>query len=152
MWVDSNLEFADATSVGTPNNSTVNVGDIIDLDTATPGDIGVGEPLYLVVQVTTAVTSGGSAKVRFKLVSDATTTIATDGTATEHAATDDIAVASLVAGYQFVIPVPPESPAYERYLAFQCQETAGQALTDGNVNAFLTRDPRVYKAYADASN
>jgi len=30
MFMDNNLEFADATSVGTPNGSTGNVGDIID--------------------------------------------------------------------------------------------------------------------------
>lgn len=148
MILDDTLEFADATSVGTPNNSTVNVGDVVDLDVAR--DIGAGTPLFLVVQVTTAITSGGAAKVAFKLVSDATNSIATDGTATQHIETDDIAVASLVAGYQFVIPLPAEKPEYERYLGFQVRETAGQALTGGAVNAFLTRDPATWKAYADA--
>ncbi len=150
MYVDNNLEFADATSVGTPNSTTVNVGDIIDLGVAR--DIGAGEPMYLVVQVTTALTSGGSATVRAKLVSDSTETIAVNGDQTEHATSDSIAVATWAIGYQLILPLPPESPPYERYLAFQLEEDAGQALTAGNVNAFLTPNPRAYQAYPDAVN
>jgi len=150
MIMDERTEFADATSVGTPNSSTVNVGDIIDLEVAR--DIGDGSNMYLVVQVTTAITSGGSATVRFKLASDATTTIAVDGTQTEHITSDSIAVATLVAGYQLAMPIPMANPDYERYLAFQVEEDAGQALTAGNVNAFLTMHPPKWRSYADASN
>ena len=151
MMLDNNLEFADATSVGTPNNTTVNVGDIVDTDVVR--DLGAGIPLYLVVQVDTAIISGGAATVRFKLVSDSTSTIAVDGTQTEHATSDSIAVALLVAGFEFIIALPPEgSIAYERFLAFQVEEDAGQALTGGAVNAFLTLTPRAYRAYADAVN
>ena len=151
MMLDNNLEFADAASVGTPNNTTVNVGDIADSDVVR--DLGTGTPLYLVVQVTTAIISGGAATVRFKLVSDSTSTIAVDGTQTAHATSDSIAVADLVAGFEFKIALPPEGDiAYERFLAFQVEEDAGQALTGGNVNAFLTLTPRSYRAYADAVN
>ena len=148
--MDDTLEFADATSVGTPNNSTGNVGDFIDTDVIR--DVGAGTPLYLIVTVDTAVTSGGAATVAFQLVSDATTTIATDGTATKHIETDAIAVASLTAGYTMVVPLPSVNPAYERYIGFQVKETAGQALTAGNVNAFLTLDPTGWSAKADATN
>lgn len=151
MILDERTEFADATSVGTPNNTTVNVGDIIDLG-ITGRDIGNGQPLYLVVQVTTAIASGGAAVLEFMLVSDATTTIAVDGTQTIHVRSDYFAVAAMVAGYQLVIPVPAHSPTYERYLAFQIRETAGQALNAGAVNAFLTLDPNGWKAYPDATN
>ncbi len=147
MFMDSLNEFADATSVGTPNSTTVNVGNIID--TGVIRDVGAGQPLYLVITVDTLVTSGGSATVAFLLVSDSSTTIATDGTATKHIETDAIAVASLVAGYTMVVPLPSVNPAYERYLAFQVKETAGQALTAGNVNAFLTLDPVGWSAKAD---
>ena len=151
MYLDNNLEFADATSVGTPNNTTVNVGDIIDSDVAR--DLGTGQPVFLVVQVTTAIISGGAATVRFKLVSDSTDSIATDGTQTQHAASDIIPKADLIAGWQWITPLPPEGDiAYERFLAFQVEEEAGQALTGGNVNAFLTLNPRSYKGYADAVN
>jgi len=150
MIMDDRVEFADATSNGAPNNSTVNVGDIVD--TTVIRDIGMGQPVYLVVTVDTAVTSGGAATVAFLLVSDSTTTIATDGTATKHLESAAIPVASLVAGYKMVMALPAENPAYERYLAFQVKETAGQALTAGKVNAFLTLDPYGWKAYADATN
>lgn len=150
MIMDDRTEFADATSVGTPNNSTVNVGDIVD--TSVVRDMGNGQPVYLVVTVDTAITSGGAATVAFLLVSDSTTTIATDGTATKHLESAAIPVATLTAGYKQVMVLPAESPAYERYLAFQVKETAGQALTAGKVNAFLTLDPYGWKAYADATN
>jgi len=151
MILDERLEFADATSVGTPNNTTVNVGDIIDLG-ITGRDVGNGEPLYLVIQVTTTLTSGGAAIVEFLLSSDATTTIGVDGTQTIHYRSDYFAVATLAAGYELVIPIPSRSPTFERYLAFQIRETAGQALTAGNVNAFLTRDVYGSKSYPDAVN
>lgn len=152
MIMDERLEFADATSVGTPNNSTVNVGDVVD--TGVARDLGAGQPpLYLVIQVTTAITSGGAATVAFQLVSDGSATIATDGTQTIHVVSDEIAVASLTADFELVIPMPAgASWAYERYLAFQVKETAGQALTAGNVNAFLTPNAAVWKSYADAAN
>ena len=151
-FMDDNLEFADATSVGTPNGSTGNVGDIIDTGSVSR-DIGAGQPLYLVITVDTAITSGGAATVIFHLVSDATTTIATDGSATEHVKTQDIAVADLVAGYTLVVPLPSFNPTYERYLGFQVEEAASQALTAGNVNAYLTLDPVGPRdSYADAAN
>ena len=147
MFMDSTLEFADASSIGTPNNSTVNVGSTVDSDLAR--DIGAGQPVYLVITVDTAVTSGGSATVRFKMVSDGTSTIATDGTATEHMTTHDFPVASLVAGYTVVIPLTSVNPSYERYLGFQAQETASSALTAGAINAFLTIDPHGWQSYPD---
>lgn len=151
MYMDKNTEFADATSVGTPNNTTVNVGNIIDTS-GVSRDIGAGHALYLVVTVDTAITSGGAATVAFQMVSDATTTIAVDGTATKHIESDAIAVASLTAGYTMVMPFSSVNPTYERYLAFQVKETAGQALTAGNVNAFLTLDPHGWVSYPDGSN
>lgn len=151
MILDSLLEFADATSVGTPNNTTVNVGDIIDLTNVR--DIGNGEPMYVVIQIETLITSGGSAQVAFQLVSDSTTTIATDDGQSQHGRTESIPVATLVAGYELTIVIPPEmSNAFERYLAFQVVETAGQALTAGAVNAFITQHPSSSKSYPDGTN
>lgn len=151
--MDEKLEFADATAVGAPNGSTVNVGDVLDYMGAAQ-DIGTGHPMAVVVQVTTTITSGGAATVRFKVVSDSTDTIATNGDATEHGSTDAIAVASLTAGKQYVIPLSLTEPPYERFLAFQVEETASQALTAGAVNAFLVPldHVRSYQAFPDAVN
>ncbi len=151
MILDELTEFADATSVGTPNNTTVNVGDIIDTGTVVR-DLGQGQPVYVVITVDTAIVSGGAATVAFLVVSDSTTTIATDGTATRHLESDAIPVATLVAGYTMVMQLPAVAPDYERYLAFQIREVAGQALTGGNVNAFLTVDPTGWTSYPDATN
>ena len=150
MFLDANLEFADAVSVGTPNSTVVNVGDVVDLGAGR--DIGAGHPVYLVIQVDTAIVSGGAATVRFKLSSDSGATLSVDATQTEHITSETLPVATLIAGYSLVIPLPAESPAYERYLGFQVQETAGQALNGGAVNAFLTLDPRMYRGYPDAVN
>ncbi len=151
MILDELTEFADATSVGTPNNTTVNVGDIIDTGTVVR-DLGQGQPVYVVITVDTAIVSGGAATVAFLVVSDSTTTIAVDGTATRHLESDAIPVATLVAGYTMVMQLPAVAPDYERYLAFQIREVAGQALTGGNVNAFLTSDPTGWTSYPDATN
>ena len=147
MILDNNLEFADATSVGTPNNTTVNVGDVIDLGTSGV-DAGAGEPVYLVIQVTTAIASGGAAVTRFLLSSDAGATLSLDNSQTIHYESDEFTPAELVAGFSIVVPLPADSQGYERYLGFQIRETAGQALNAGNVNAFLTRNARTWKSYA----
>jgi hypothetical protein len=149
MIIDKNTEFADATSVGTPNNSTVNVGSAIDLGVAR--DIGNGQPVYVVFSVDTAITSGGAATVKFQVASDATSSISTS-TQTIHVTTGAIPVASLVAGYQVVVALPTEGLAYEQFLGVQVVEAAGQALTAGAISAFISLDPTGYKTYADASN
>ena len=148
MILDERLELSDAGTLATATGTALH-GDVIDFG----GDqIGDGEPMYLVIQVTTAVTSAGAATVKFELVSDAAAAIATDGSATVHAATEAIGKASLVAGYTRVIPLPPAAGnSYERYVGVLT--TVGTAaLTAGAVNAFLTKDVARWQAYADASN
>lgn len=153
MILDENLEFADDVAVGAPNNTTVNVGDVIDLGLTSRELSGGGKQLWLVIQVTTAFTSGGAATVSFLLSSDAGATIAVDGTQTSHWESDTIAVASLTAKYTLVVPLPAQGDlTYERYLGVQVRENAGQALTAGKINAFLTLDPRRYRSFADATN
>lgn len=146
--LDARNEFCDATALSTAGTGRALIGSQIDLSVAR--DIGNGQPpLYLGIQVTTAVTSGGSATVSFILASDASASVAVDGTATEHIVTADIAVADLVVGYALYIPLPPEaSNAYERYLGL-LQNVGTAALTAGAINAFLTPTPPTWKAYPD---
>ena len=150
MILDERTEFADAVSVGTPLNSTVNIGDTIDSEVVR--DLGQGHPVYMVITVDTAITSVGAATVAFLLVSDSTSTIATDGTATRHFESDAIPVATLVAGYTQVHVLPAVNPPYERHIAFQIREAGGFALNAGAVNAFITVDPTGWTSYADANN
>jgi hypothetical protein len=64
-----------------------------------------------------------------------------------HYSTAAIPVASLVAGY-LVCAVKLPSGSYERYLGLW--ETVATAnVTAGKINAFLTSDPALYRAYAD---
>jgi len=146
MILDERLEFADATALDTTGAATKLVGDVIDLGAASR-DIGQGEPLYLCIQVDTAVTSAGDATVAFELASDAQAAIAVDGSATSHFKTAAIGKANLVTGYRAVMVALP-SGTYERYLGILA--TVGTAaLTAGKVNAFLTKDPNGWKAYPD---
>lgn len=146
MILDERNEFADATALSTSGTGRALVGDVIDLGTVSR-DIGNGEDLYLVVQVDTAVTSGGAATVSFELASDAQAAIATDGTATVHYASAAIAVATLVAGYTAVAVRLPNG-TYERYLGI-LQNVGTAALTAGKINAFLTKDIAKWTAYAN---
>lgn len=150
MILDELLEFSDAGALATGTGRSLH-GDVIDLG-ATPQDFGVGEPLYLVIQVTTAV-AGTSSTVSFELVSDAAAAISTDGTATEHLVTELIPEATLVAGYQraWVIPPGVADNVYERYLGL-ITNVGTAVLTAGAINAFITKDVALWKSYPDATN
>lgn len=150
MILDELLEFADATAVATATGTAL-LGDVIDLG-ATPQDFGNGKPMYLVIQVTTAFTTGSTSDVTFTLASDAAAAIATNGTASEHLITDAYDTGVLVAGFQQTFPMPlGDGIAYERYLGV-LTTVGNAALTAGAVNAFLTFDPSHWKSYADATN
>lgn len=147
MILDERNEFCDATALNTGAAASYLIGDVIDLGSVAR-DIGVGEDLYLVIQVDTTATSGGAATGQFHLASDAQAAIAVDGTATYHFSTAAIALATLVAGY-LVAAVKLPAGSYERYLGI-LQTTAVAAFTAGKVNAFLTHDIAKWRAYPDA--
>lgn len=144
MYVDSFLEFADAEAID-GSTGTALVGDVINLEDTR--DIGQGEPLYLVIQVTTEVDSAADgASVEFILASDDSASIATGGGATEHLSTGAVAEANLTAGKQFIYHLPLEGNAYEQYLGILAT-ISGEAVTAGAVNAFITKDAGKYQAY-----
>lgn len=147
MILDNTLEFADATALNTGAAGTYNVGDVIDLSVAR--DIGNGEPLYIVVQVTTGITVASSTgTVQFQLVSDSTGTISTT-TQSIHCSSPAWATSTTAIAAGTVLwaqAIPAEGRVYEQYLAFQ-QVTGTTALNAGAVNAFLTKDVALWKAY-----
>ena len=156
--LDERSEFADAVSVAAAAG-TANIGDVID--SSVVSDLGQGNAIYLVVSVDTEIiTAGAAGTLKFQLVSDATGTIATDGSATVHAespayVTDgtDANAAQMKAGAKpFVIALPGEGAVYERYLAVQAV-TATTTTTAGAVNAYLTLNPPTsVKSFPDAAN
>lgn len=149
MILDELLEFADDLDVSAAAGTAL-AGDVIDLG-AEPQDY---EGMYLVIQVTTAFTSAGASETAFVLASDSVAAIATDGSATEHLITDAFLKGALVAGAQLVIPLPVgfgTLTPYERYLGILVV-TSVATTTAGSINAFLTKDPKGWKAMPDAVN
>ena len=156
MLLDERTEFCDATALNTGGAASYLVGDVIDTHGPEIGhaagfnvtrDVGMGSGVWLVIQVATTATSGGSATAVFHLASDAQAAIATDGTATYHFSTGAIAVASLTAG-TVVACVRLPSGTYERYIGV-LQTTAVAAFTAGAIDAFLTADPSRWRATAN---
>lgn len=144
MIFDEMTEFCDATSA-TINIGNAILGDVVDLGaTPTLRDIGNGEPLYLVLQVTTAF-AGAGATVTFDLCSDSTADLATSKTT--HLSTGAIPVANLAVGKQYSFALP-HGATYERYLGLW-ETVAATNLSAGAVNAFLTRDVALATAYPD---
>ncbi len=152
MILDARTEFADAVSVAATAGTAL-IGSQIDLTTAR--DMGNGEPVYLVITTATEIITGGSAgTVKFQLVSDASASIATDGSATVHYdtgtfVTDDSAANSAqlnAGGVICCVPLPMEGQVYERYLGILCV-TATTTTTAGAINAFLTTAPQKWVAY-----
>lgn len=147
MILDERTEFCDATSAVLAVGNAI-IGDVVDLKSPTTNPNTTvdleGSDLYLVIQVDTTFV-GATSTTKFELASDSTADLATSKTV--HYATAAIPVATLVAGY-VVCAVKLPSGSYERYLGLW--ETVATAnVTAGKINAFLTKDPALYRAYAD---
>lgn len=141
MILDERLEFCDATAAFGTGVSQI-VGDVIDSGNFTK-DLGAGEPIYLVIQVSTAYSGGTSAEFQFR---SSTLAALTGGTTTTHYSTGAIAVANLTAGYTIAIALPQDT--YQRY-AGMWLVTVG-AVAAGAINAFLTKDVSKWRAYNDS--
>tara|TARA_R110002074_G_scaffold92638_1_gene202266 strand:- start:1216 stop:1656 length:441 start_codon:yes stop_codon:yes gene_type:complete len=146
MFMDERNEFSDGQTCANAA-STVLSTNVIDSSVAR--DLGNGQPVYLVIQIDTTVTSDGAALIQFRLRSDAAAAIHAT-TSTAHVDTGAIPKATLVAGYTQVIPLPMGT-TYERYIGVQHIVSAATT-TAGTYSAFLTLDPTGWTAYADATN
>jgi hypothetical protein len=110
--------------------------DVLDLGSTSPVQIGEGEEIFVVVQVTDDLTSAGtSATLQIVLATDTVITLASP---TKLMTTEAIAEASLVAGYKRVFRIPPEILA-ERYLGI-IYTTAVEDFTGGTISAWITKD------------
>jgi hypothetical protein len=146
MIIDDRLEVSDSQAVTATAVST----DIIDLGPVTNNtlrDVGNGRQLFLVIQCDTTTAAVGAATVTFSLESDSTTDLATSPTV--HATSAAIGKATLVAGYQLVIPVPAGLKNFERYMGVRYTVATGP-LTAGAFSAFITDAPQIAPTYADA--
>ena len=142
MILDERTEFCDATACNTGAAGTYLLGDQIDLGAV--NNIGTTDGLYLVITVDTGIkVASGTGTIQFKLASDDSASIATNGTATEHYLTPAIATSTtsdagaLAAGKVLAAVKLPQGFNYERYLGV-LQVTGGAAATGGKINAFIT--------------
>jgi hypothetical protein len=143
MILDERTEFCDAVALNTGGAGSYLLGDVIDIGLA-GRDLGNSDPLYLVIQVDTAATSGGSATGTFSLVTDDNDSLSSP---TVLVSSQAWAVASMTAGKTLLaVQLPLEGAAYERYLGIR-QTTAVAAFTAGKINAFLTHSPATWKSY-----
>ena len=150
MILDTLTQFASGVALNTGAAGKYLVGDQIDLGNAR--DIGQGQPLFLVINMHTTATSGGSATCAFTLASDAQAAITVNGTETTHLTTRAFPVASMTAGANIAtIILPLEGVIYERFVGL-IQTTATAAFTAGKIDAFLTPTPARWKAYPDGNN
>lgn len=150
MILSERDEFADATALSTAATGRALIGDVIDLGVGRNlgAQAAADKPLFLVIQVTTAPTSGGSATLNFELTSDAQAAIAVDGSASVHGSLPGAltAIATFTAGKPFIMAISPEGGIpFERYLGI-VQNVGVAALTAGAINAFLTTNPKTWKA------
>jgi hypothetical protein len=139
MFIDKSLEMCDDTAV---NNGTsfALIGDAIDIrpvgvEDNTLADFSVGEPLYLVVQVTESLSGPTDYELRFY-----THTLPTGVTGgTQLWTSEAVTTLNFVAGLTYIVPLPSDANAYKRYLGMGGART-GNAVSEGKINAFITKD------------
>lgn len=151
MITDKRSTLANAVAIGGSTGRRL-IGDVIDLEDVR--DIGGDRNLMLYVVVTTTFTSGGAGTLQLELVSDGTSTIATDGSATEHITSATFALASLTAGTVLMkAPLPSEDnvAVYERYLGL-IGNVGTAAMTAGALTAMIVTETPLHKSYPDAVN
>jgi len=144
MIIDSSLELADAETVHTANNAAPLVVGSVDLRTAGAVadngtvDFSVGEPLYAVIEVTTAI--GGTATSEFSLHTH-TADIAkgTASTAATEIWRTDLVAGNRVAGKRWIVSLPEAD--YGRYLLVAHRNDNSTAPSGGGaINCYLTKN------------
>jgi hypothetical protein len=148
MITDLSNTLVNNLALPTVDTNLHNLGDVIDITNLR--NLGSGlPPLYLAILITSAVTSAGAATVQFSLVSDSRNPPGTDGNQNIHWQSAALAKATLILGYQLIVPLPQEFPAYAEFIGLNVQ--AGTAvLTGGTVFASFTKEPDNWKAYPSA--
>ncbi len=107
-------------------------------------DLGGGDPLWLVLDWTTAVTSGGSATLDVQFVTQSVSTLASPTVIYDFTA---IGYASFTKGYRQIAKVP-RSASYAQYIGVQVV-VGTAALTAGSVVAWLGKNiESVVQGYA----
>lgn len=161
MIMDTFNVFCSKTAVGTGTTTGTLIGDVIDNTVA--GLDSYNSEIFLVIEVTTEIITGGSAGVlTFQLASSAAAAMTSP---TVHFQTPPFVTGATgattgieVGDYLFICALPHSGvigsghlakTAYLRYLGILAVITT-TALTAGNINAFLTLTPPDWKSKAAA--
>lgn len=136
MFIDKNLQVSDAQAVTVTAAST----DVIDFGQTNP-NVGMDDRSSMVITVDTAATAAGAATVTFAVQDSADNSSFAD-----VAVTTAIDKATLVAGYQHVIPMPTK---LRRYCRVNYTVATGP-LTAGAFSAQVVTGIQQNTAYPDA--
>ena len=158
MFIDTKELLSDAqaltaTAISTnvydllPSGGAINSGDTGGPTANTTVNIAAGKPLYLYIWVHTVLDSSGEAATLTATVESSADT--SNGTPTVHWTSGSIAEATLVAGYEIKLRLPPGE--YQQYLGLRFT-VAGENFTSGKVDASLARDVEIRRAYARGFN
>ncbi len=145
MIMDKEAYFSDPQTVTTGTDTGLVSEHTYDLGLA-GREVGVGRPLYICAEVTTAFTSAGSDDdLAINLITDDDPALGSPTYVQELAVIPRIsAIGVRVVG----VIAPAAGAALERYIGLQYKSKGDGALTAGAVKAFLTLDPDVAKSYA----
>lgn len=162
VMMDKLLEFGDAAAAAATAGTALVLPNQVDLGSIGL-DFGNGEPIFFVCTVSTAIVAAGAGTLEVQLVSDDSASIATGilGTSvTYHVRSPLITTAndstSNPAGKILYVGIVPALAASgtakgnaERFLGARLV-AAGNNISSGNVDCYLTKDAAIYKAYANA--
>lgn len=110
------------------------------IDLGVARDVGAGRGLYVLFNVDT--TFGGGTAIQFQIITSASADLSSPTVLSSSRA---IADATLVAGYQFVMPVPPVVGNGQRYLGVQYVGTGTH--NAGAISARVVLDADVAPKY-----
>ena len=137
MFMDSTLEMADNAAVAASTEALI--GAAVQIRSATGDnptvDLSAGEPLYLVIELTTGI--GTVTNYEFRVYTDADSDVTTGGT--QLWASGVRGRAYFPTGKRFIVSLP--EGAYEEYIGVS-GAASGATSTGGtgNINAFITKD------------
>lgn len=150
MYVDKQAEFSDS-QVVTATAISTNVYDLFPIgngvNSNTVRDIGVGEDVYLVVQVDSTATAAGAATVQVTLESSAAAGMTSP---TVHFASAVYALADLTGG-RTLLAIKLPAGSYQRYIGVRYTVATGP-LTAGAFSAFFAKDIQAFRAYVKGYN
>jgi len=136
MYMDKQLEFSDGQAITATADST----NVIDLGVGR--NLGVGERLYLMLDVTEAFTDSSSdSTVTVTLTTDDNESLSSD---TVIATFPVFAALSAVGVHYYNLPI---DVTYERYLGL-VYTVANGSLTTGKFKASIVKDIQKYTAHA----